>query len=119
MAAITWPDVVAIAAELAGVNPTAQAVILGVANGYFNVGMFDGEAGDKTKMARSLFAAHFATLTGMGGSAVAGPMISESIGGLTTTYALLNSQTKFSGSAYADLLNMLIMSSGARIPVVP
>jgi hypothetical protein len=43
--------------------------------------------GDWYDMATALLAAHKLTLRGMGGSAPAGPVVSEKAGGVSTTYA--------------------------------
>ena len=84
MASIVWTDVSAAAPELAATNVTTQADILAVANVRFNVNVFDGEAGPTTRFARILYAAHLGVLARLG---VAGPLIGESAGGLSRSYA--------------------------------
>lgn len=122
MAAIGWADVTGIASELSSVSASAQTLYLEVANTFLNVSMFDGEDGPRTKLARIYIAAHFATLDGMRGVGVAGPVISESRGGLSRSYANLfmtgTGPGLFGMSAYGQNYEALVRTSKARWPTV-
>lgn len=117
---ITWDDVAEVATELAddAVDPGAQDTILAYVNDAFNPNAFKDPA---MKLARILLAAHVATMTALsGGSGVAGPVLSESAGGLSRTYADLVSGTSsgFTGTSYGDQLAFLMRTSRARWPRV-
>ena len=116
---ITWEDVSAIATELAEVDEEAQDIILAYANTALNEGAFKAAA---YKLARILLAAHFATMTAAsGGDVTAGPVLSETAGGLSRTYANMSSGGAaggFSGSSYGDQLTYLIRTSRGRYPLV-
>lgn len=122
MAAILWSDVEAIAVELADVPIAAQTLYLDLANKFLNVNMFDGEDGPRVKLARIYLAAHFATLDRQRGTATAGPVISESRGGLSRSYANLfqtsNGPGLFGSTAYGMNYEALVRTSGARWPTV-
>lgn len=130
MAAITWSDVTTIAApELSGLAVAAQTAILVWVNAAFDVTVFDGEDGAKTKLARVYLAAHIGTLilpTSAGGSGggVSGPVSSESAGGLSRSYAVAVASSggttaeNLSRTGYGQLLLLLINTSGARSPIV-
>ncbi len=123
MSAITWDDVVALAPLLSTVDEDGQDIILAYVNEALDVRHFGGEAGTKTRLARIYLAAHFGTMSmpGAGGSA-AGPVISESAGGLSITYANMVSGSG-SGSlqrtSYGAMFQFLLDTSTARLPVVP
>lgn len=87
MASIIWSDVLAHAPELSIVSSGAQADILAVANTVLDVSQFGGETAPKTKLARIYFAAHFATIDAQGSTGATGPVIGESVGGLSRQYA--------------------------------
>lgn len=123
MAAIDWAAVVSIASELADVGVPAQDLYLAMANTFINVSMFDGEDGPKTKLARIYIAAHLATLDRMRGSAAAGPVISESRGGLSRSYANTTQMSVASGlfgqTTYGQNYATLVRTSAAaRMPTV-
>ncbi|MBA3841183.1 MAG: DUF4054 domain-containing protein [Actinobacteria bacterium] len=84
MAAVSWSDVIAAAPELATVALASQSDILGVANVRLAVGLFGGEADPMLRLARILYAAHLAAMIRLG---VSGPLIGESVGGMSRTYA--------------------------------
>lgn len=94
MAAITWSDVVLLAPELSAVASGAQTLILSYVNGLLDVTAIDpvGEDGNITKMARIYLAAHCATKIGTGAGG-AGAVTSESLGGLSRSYAVQASAT--------------------------
>lgn len=116
---ITWPQVVNLDATLADVPENAQVWILAFANKALNPKMFTPEA---YKLVRLYLAAHFGTLSvpGASGSAVAGPVISESVGGITRTYALTSdaSASSFSSTSHGQMYAFLIRTSKARLPRV-
>lgn len=122
MAPITWTNVTDHAAELASVAVDAQTDYLALANTFLNVGMFDGEDGPRTKMARIYLAAHFATLDRLRGTSIAGPVVSESRGGLSRSYANLTQMSLASGlfgqTTYGQNYATLVRTSRARWPVV-
>lgn len=123
MSAILWTDVTAIASELTSVALAAQDMYLALANTFINVAMFDGEDGPKTKLARIYVAAHFATLDRLRGTAIAGPVISESRGGLSRSYANLTQMSMAAGlfgqTTYGQNYATLVRTSaGARMPTV-
>jgi hypothetical protein len=122
MAAIEWTDVVERlpAPELAGLVDTDAATdILEFVHEVVNAGVLGGESSARLRRARMLRAAHLATVTATGGAAIAGPVISESTGRISRTYANLMSAGDFSGSSYGDEFARLVRNSpGARLPRV-
>jgi hypothetical protein len=119
MALIDWDDVAALAPELDDFDETGQGLILDYVNVALDVSIFGGEESPKLRLARIFLAAHFATVSKQGGVGAAGPVISESAGGLSRSYALLSaSSSGFSGSSYGDQYLALIRSTVARAPVV-
>jgi hypothetical protein len=121
MAAILWTDITTYpgASGLSTVDIAAQATILGVVNGFFNVGAFGGEASADLKLARILLAAHIGTLSQRGAGA-AGPVISSSAGGLSRTYAVFMAatQTMYGSTSYGSLLELLIRTRVTRLGTV-
>lgn len=121
MTAITWSDVTNKAAELADVAVDAQTDYLALANTFLNVSMLDGEDGPRTKLARIYLAAHFATLDRLRGTSIAGPVVSESRGGLSRSYANLTQMSLASGlfgqTTYGQNYATLVRTSRARWPV--
>ncbi len=128
MTAILWQDVVDHAAELA--NPKvaigAQATLLDWANNLFNLRVWGGEESSALKLARIYAVAHVATLIKIGGGgSKAGPVTSESEGGLSRSYALITAITSgagdpnWSATAYGRAyLTLLSGRAGARLPFV-
>lgn len=84
MAAIAWSDVTAAAPETATVSATTQTDILNVVNVRLDVTPFGGEADLTLRLVRILYAAHLAAMMRLG---VAGPLVGESAGGLSRSYA--------------------------------
>lgn len=121
MAIIAWSDVTARAPELAAVSAEAQTDYITMANDFVNVNMFDGEDGPRTKSARIYVAAHFATLDRLRGNPIAGPVIAESRGGLSRSYANLTQMSLASGlfgqTTYGQNYATLVRTSRARFPV--
>jgi hypothetical protein len=124
MADIVWQDVVDEAKELA--NPKvaigAQTVLLAWANGALNVRVWGGEDSAKLKLARALMVAHIATLIGQRGAAIAGPVTSESEGGVSRSYAQISSATRdpnWAATAYGQAYLTILSTTMARLPFVP
>lgn len=114
---ITWADVVLLAPELSAIAVGAQTIILTYVNAAFDTTMFKTDA---LKMARIYLAAHLGTVTRWQGSAIAGPVISESDGRFSRSYAVIpqNISSSFSGTSYGVMLEFLIKTSRARLPAV-
>ncbi len=110
---ISWSDVIAIAPELVDFDVTGQNLILAWVNEAFDRKMFTT---NQLKLARIYLAAHLATVSSQGGDMTAGPVISESVGGISRTYANMMMSGSFSGSTYADALSLLLKTSSARLP---
>lgn len=112
MAAITWNDVVAVAAELAAVPPPSQAIWLDLANAWFAAAVFGGEDDPRLKAARALLAAHFAApmiYATADGSPTAGPVTSESTGGISRSYATGASlPSDWNTTSYGQRLQLII-----------
>jgi hypothetical protein len=120
---ITWSDVLArfpSDAALAAIDPdVAGAAWAELANGL-SASYFGGEDGQKYKTARILYAAHCALAgggTGGSGNQAAGPVIAESEGGVSRSYAV--TQTSLGGghgtTSYGQLFDALVRSSPRRI----
>lgn len=86
--AITWADVVKHSSPLSAVDPDVQNDILAYVNTRF-AAVFGGEASPTTKLARIYVAAHFASLPGSGRHEAAGPVVSQSRGGLSQSFQSL------------------------------
>jgi hypothetical protein len=109
MAAITWAQVTALAPELASLEGSdAEAFIIDYVNENISGTAFGGESSAATRIARIYLAAHLGTMALAEGEAVAGPVLSESVGGASVTYANLTSGTSFQGSVYADMYNGML-----------
>lgn len=117
MAAIIWTDVTAIAPELSTYGATGQTIMLAYVNASVATNMFDGEGGPRTKLARVLLAAHLATATSRGDGG-AGPVASESAGGLSVSYSNLSTQRLLGSTSYGILYLSIVDTSLARAPVV-
>lgn len=89
MAAITADDLIAYSSALSAMDPIVLADILALVNTGFPAlpQVFDGEDGQKTRMARIYIALHFASLPGAGEQRAGGAVTSESRGGLSRSYA--------------------------------
>lgn len=115
MAAITWVDVVALAAELATFPLAGQTILLEHVNLEFEEGEFGGEDHPRLKTVRILWVAHFATLIARKGT-TAGPLISSSAGRLTRTYAQINtSGGGWSATPYGTLLEAIFQGTPSSI----
>jgi hypothetical protein len=113
MADLTWSNVTGIVApELTSVALAAQTAILAYVNGTVDCDAIDadGEDGPTALLARAYLAAHIATTIGVGASG-AGAVTSESIGGLSRSYAVAAAvgddalKTTGYGVAYLGMIN--------------
>lgn len=124
MATIIWDDVVAHAAQLSTLDVDARNAILAHVNTALVPKKFGGESSPKLKLARVYLAAHLATVgPASGGTITAGPVTSETVGGVSRTYANLasasaESQAQLQGSTYGQLFLELVRTSSARGPMV-
>lgn len=118
MAFVTWADVVTLlpAPELAEVSLVTQGEILAYVHETLNVSRLGGEDSARLRRARMLLAAHMASTGGSGGDVIAGPVISETTGGISRTYAQVVSGDGYEGTTYGQELARLIRTSAARIP---
>lgn len=121
---INWTDVVELATELAdpAVTTGAQAIILAYVNKALNTRKFTAEA---LKLARINLAAHIATMAAADpettGSATAGAVVSESVGGIARTYSAIGAAvggSDLSESSYGTMFEFLVRTSRARLPFV-
>lgn len=124
MAAIQWTDVVAFAPQLSTVGVAEQNDILAHVNTAHKIDVFGGEDAQRLRMARIFLAAHIATLNSYGGTVLAGPVISETAGDISRSYALANAyitdgeKNAWSATSYGQMYAMLIRTSAARMPKV-
>ena len=89
MAAITWTNVTDVTADLAAVSVPAQNAILLMVNEALDVRLFgNGEADNRLFLARVYLAAHYGAVEIAGSNGPAGPLVSESAGGLASAYAV-------------------------------
>jgi len=127
MASITWADVVNHASALSTVALGQQADLLALANESLNVAAFGGDDAAKTKLARIYWVAHFASLPGAGttagGATAAGPVTSETTGGISRAYASLSSSgsagESWSETIWGRRFMELLRGSRAAWPRVP
>ncbi len=113
---IVWADVVAIASHFAIIETDAQTIILDFVNGFLNPKMFTDV---NLRTARIYLAAHVASYSMPGVSGI-GTVLSETVGGLTRTYAVLSTIRlgSIDGTIYASMYNNILNSSRARWPRV-
>lgn len=117
MADIVWGDVTAVDAALSAVSAGAQTMILASANAL-RPSAFDGAAGPKFFEARAYYAAHRGRRwVDTAGSGAAGPIASESIGGMSAAYvAPATSDGDFAMTAWGQQYLSIVRSSpGARL----
>lgn len=123
MAAITWANVVSVAAELSTTDPVAQGFYLDLANTGINPDVFGGEEHARLRLARIYFAAHLATMDRQRGTATAGPVTREKRGGVEREYANLMTIESGGGdlgqTTYGQNYQALLRGSRARWPSVP
>lgn len=121
MAPIAWSDVVAFSSPLASVDVTQQGILLAWVNKRF-AEVFDGEDGVSTKLARIWAVAHFASLPGSGDQRPAGPVVSQSRGGLSQSYASPpgnGADPNWSATQWGQRLATMLQGSKAAWPRTP
>lgn len=124
MAPIVWADVTGFFPNdtaLAAVSPAAEALILDRVNTELAATFFGGENAPKLRLARIYFAAHIASSTpSAAGSGAAGPLIAESEGGASRSYAIASVSLTGSHSltGYGQSFDELVRSSPSRIGLV-
>lgn len=85
---LVWADVVLVAPELASLGPSAQTAILADVADQVNVGAFGSQ--ERADRAAAYLAAHIAVAggyTGAGSIAASGPVMSQTAGPFSVTYA--------------------------------
>ena len=122
---IIWSDVVAIAPELAVLSANTaldlaeKTAILEYVNQALNARVFRPEA---LRLARMNLAAHIATVSINGAlRRGAGPIASESVGGISRTFAAISTAARggaLVGTLYGEFMNYLVETSRARLPRV-
>ena len=119
MAGIAWDDVVNLAPDLSGVSYGAQDLILEYVNDALAVDQFGGEDALSLKMARIYLAAHMAVLERTAASGSPGQVVSESVGGLSRTYASSSSgaATGFAATSYGRAYLDIVHRSMGRVMV--
>jgi hypothetical protein len=117
-AEITWDDVAAFAPELTDADEIVRSGILAYVNATFNPDDWGGTAAPALRLARIYLAAHLGTLTKRGQSGKAGPISSESVGGISRSYATFSYPSILTTTPYGQALLELINRSAARAPVV-
>lgn len=118
MVDITQADVIDFAPELATVSESTWERILAYVNELDMTGVGETEA--TTMLARLYLAAHMATTTKRGSSASAGPVTSESVGGVRRSYANVaaTSASSLSSTRYGQMYSEVLNASLASCPVV-
>lgn len=112
MADIEWADVLGIASELASVAVEAQQAILAYVNTSLKPTYLGGVNSFEFKLARMYLAAHMGSPKG---GAVAGPVASESAGGLARTYAIMmGTNPRWSSTRYGIEFEAMLFRSGAK-----
>ena len=113
--AFTWADVLLIDAALASVPAAVRARILV----EVDLRVPASRWGNKRDLARGYLAAHLGIMWGRTGDAGIGQILSDSIGGVSTTYAQVMTDSHWDatpwGAAYRQLVRELVP---ARLPFV-
>jgi hypothetical protein len=117
MAAIAWSDVTAMAPELASVAIGSGTDIVNFVNVAFDPDNLGGEDGPKLRYTRLNLAAHLGALILLGSTG--GTVTSESIGGLSRSYAAPNLQAlALERTSYGQAVTYMIATSPARCGLV-
>jgi len=82
---IDWDNVLSVAPGMSSVNTDGRTMILAYVNEVVD---FDTMGTGKGTLAASLLAAHFGTMAIGSASAGGGPVASESVGGISISYAV-------------------------------
>lgn len=104
---ITWADVTAVAPELATVPVGVQTALLAM------VGVMlpnPNALGTQYDAACTWLAAHLGTISQRKSGNIAGPISSESVGGVSRSYAVpaMDSVSDYSSTSYGQLLQVII-----------
>ena len=117
MAALTWPEVVALDSDLAEVHPLVQERILARVMDRVDPAMLGGETGGKYLLARLYLAAHHGRLALPGDADAAGPVISKSADGLSKSYAapsVIEAEGALGSTRWGRLYHAEVRASTAR-----
>jgi hypothetical protein len=121
MADIAWSDVTGFASELSAVAAGAQTTILAYVNRLAPVNL-GGEESARYRFARILLAAHYGTLSLRQGNPPAGPVVSETVDRLSTSYGMViaaEAQEQLFSTGYGkDYHSLVRRSPGCRAPLV-
>lgn len=114
---ITWDDVINLpAAQLVTIPPITQSKILTYVNGE---GINPEAFGENVNLARVYLAAHLASGSGSAARGATGPVVSQSVGGISRSYAAMASSDGLESSGYGKLLKGMIQRSEyCRVPLV-
>ena len=122
MASIVWADVTAhpgTPSEFSAVSPQAQADILALVNRALPPAEWGEEDHPRLRLGRIFLAAHYASLELRRSTGPAGPVVSESAGGLSRSYAQPGGLHVFYGATPYGLAFQALCASGpARGPRV-
>lgn len=117
MAVLLWSDVSALIPEMSTIPDPVQVAVLEYINDALAADFFGGEDSITYKNARIYLAAHVATLSTAGSSAPGGPVIAESEGGLSRSYAVILAVASCSThpeTSYGRLYDSLVRGSAGR-----
>lgn len=112
---IGWNDVVALAPELAEIDPAAQEFILSHVNNTLNASLLGGEGSPKLRLARMYLAAHYGV---MNGKSAAGPVTLEMEGPVMRQFAAWQGAEVLRETGYGRAFSTLVRGSAARAPWV-
>lgn len=118
---VAWSDVTS-----AFPNDTTLAAVDGTAGGegetyleWVEEQVDDDKLGDRADQVRILLAAHLATVVASGGSGASGPVSSESVDGVSRSYAVTASSDgdDLTATSYGRRAKLLMMGApNARLP---
>lgn len=112
MTDITDDDVLELAGELTTVSAEAWVWILAFVNQHDLTALDEDE--DTAQLARIYLAAHIAKVTELGATVSAGPLTSESVGGVRRAYGLMSAASTDSlGTTRYGLMYLSILKSSA------
>ena len=119
MADITWSDVTGMFPTdqiLAGLGVPAQDLILGRVNKRLSASYFGGKDDERFTLARIYLAAHMGVMGALGHGAAAGPVIAETEGGVSRSYAVMGLIAgQHSSTSYGRLFDDLVRSMPGRV----
>lgn len=117
MADIDWPTIVAIIPSMSGVAVGAQTAYLSLVNALVS-DEYGGDTDPRFLLARVYLAAHMATVDAQGATGGAGPIASDTGGGLSVTYASTVGMTNtvYDSTAYGRQYKAIQRRSPVRLP---